>query len=219
MTFFIDLDGTIIDSFERHYLLLQQLLKKYGIEKYINKEEYFKLKKNGINNYNYLINYLSIEKDLSLLIKNEWIENIENEEWLKYDKLFNDSLDFLDKNKDNKIVYLTARKNKKNTLTEIEKLGIKSYASDIYIVNSDKPIENKAEIIQRYKKKYYKEKIVIIGDTEVEYFAAKITNINYYILNRGFRSKEFLLKNNIKKTYCNFYEIIKEVQIVKCKKN
>ena len=213
MTFFIDLDGTIIDSFERHYLLLQQLLKKYEIEKCINKKEYFKLKKNGINNYNYLINNLSIEKDLSILIQNEWIENIENEEWLKYDILFNDSLEFLDKIKDNKIIFLTARKNKKNTLLEIDKLGIKSYASDIYIVNSDNPIENKTEIIKKYKNKYNKEKIVIIGDTEVEYYVAKSSNIVFYILNRGFRSKKYLSNICINKTYNNLYEILKEVTL------
>ena len=61
--------------------------------------------------------------------------------------------------------------------------------------------------IKEYKIKHPNEKIIIIGDTEVEYETALKNNIGYYILNRGFRSKEFLKQKLEIHTYKNLKEV------------
>lgn len=219
MTIFLDLDGTIIDSFERHFLLLREILKKYKVLKNIDKNYFFKLKRDGINNYNYLVNYLSLEENIALLIKNEWINKIENLKWLRFDKLYDDALYFLKEMKNNNIIFLTARKNKNNLMKQLEKLDIKKYAQKTYVVNPDNPIENKSKIVEEYIFNNSNENTVIIGDTEVEYYTACKTNIEYYILNRGFRSIDYLKNRGINKTYYDLYDILKEVQSEKCKEN
>ena len=216
MTFFIDLDGTIINSIERHYLLLNELLKKNKVNKNIDKEKYYTLKRDGINNYNYLINNLLLEQEKALLIKNEWIKEIEELKWITFDKLYDDSIFFLDSIKNNKIYYLTARKNKKNVRLQISNFKLKEYAQNTFIVDSKNPVEGKIKIVEKYQKEHPKEKLIIIGDTEVEFLTAKKLKIECYILNRGFRSKQFLLKNGINKTYNNLYEITKEVKHEEC---
>lgn len=216
MTFFIDLDGTIINSIERHYLLLNELLKKNKVNKNIDKEKYYTLKRDGINNYNYLINNLLLEQEKALLIKNEWIKEIEELKWITFDKLYDDSIFFLDSIKNNKIYYLTARENKKNVRLQISNFQLKEYAQNTFIVDSKNPVEGKIKIVEKYQKEHPKEKLIIIGDTEVEFLTAKKLKIECYILNRGFRSKQFLLKNGINKTYNNLYEITKEVKHEEC---
>lgn len=216
MTFFIDLDGTIINSFERHYLLLNELLKKNKLNKNIDKEKYYILKRDGINNYNYLINNLLLEQEIASLIKNEWIKEIEDLKWISFDKLYDDSIFFLDSIKNNKIFFLTARKNKENVRLQINNFRLRGYAQNTFVVDSQNPVEGKIEIVEKYKKDHPLEKLIIIGDSEVEFLTAKRLNIKSYILNRGFRSKKFLLKYGVKKTYDSLYEITKEVQNEKC---
>ena len=197
MTIFLDLDGTIINSFERHYLLLKFLLEKNNLNSNFNEQEYMQLKKDGFNNYKFLTQKLMINPSDAKNIQEEWIKNIEDIKWLNYDKLYDDSLEFLNNINNNKIIFLTARSNGKNILKELEKLNIMNYATKIYVVDPKDAHINKSNIIKEYKEKNQDEKIIMIGDTEVDYIAATTNNIKSLILNRGFRTKDFLSNQKI----------------------
>lgn len=211
MKFFIDLDGTIIDSFKRHYLLLQELLDSYNVDKKIDIDEYVKCKRDGMNNYKYLVDVLNIDKEMAKKIKNVWIENIEELKYLDYDILYEDSIDFLSclKNMESEVYFLTSRSNKKNLMTELEKLKLTEYVKDIFVVNP-KNNENKEDIIYNFKNE--DEKIFMIGDSEVDFNAAQKCGIKSFILNKGFRSDVYLKNIDVCKSYNNLYEVMEDIE-------
>lgn len=207
MICFVDLDGTLIDSFKRHYLLLQDLFDEYSIDKVFNIDDYILGKRNGINNYDYMINNLHIESDLAKTIANEWKQRIENYDYIKNDVLYGDAIEFLTNlmKVDCTIIYLTSRNNINNTIEEINNLCLNKYCDDIIVVNGYET--TKDSCIKRYKD----DNMIIIGDSEVDYNAAISCNIGYYILNRGFRSSDFLAKKGISKTYNNLFEVWEDI--------
>lgn len=214
MTIFLDLDGTIINSFSRHYLLLKEILIENGIDVDFNVDEYVQLKKDGYNNYKFLVNNLLVSEDSAKSIQNEWIKRIEDVEWLKYDTLYEDALDFINYVKDNKLIFLTARSNYNNLMYELEMLKIDNLVDEVFVVDTKEASLNKGSLLSKYIEDYANEDIIVIGDTEVDYNAAVSNNLKYFILNRGFRSKKFLSERNIE-SYNNFDEIKKVLNLKK----
>lgn len=208
MTIILDIDGTLINSSNRHYLLLEELLKSENMKVHLDKEDYLNYKRSGGNNLNYMISRLLLDEEVACKINQEWIAQIENKNWIKYDNLYEDTIDFLEniKKRNVNIYYLSSRHNKENLMDELEELGIKKYANQIYIVDTKNQIEEKRKIISKIKKEH-QDSIYMIGDTEVDYYSAEKNNIKYMILNRGFRSKSYFDKINIK-TYNNLFNVL-----------
>lgn len=209
MIAFIDLDGTIIDSFKRHYILLKRILNKYGVSKKFLYDDYREKKTDGLNNIKYMTDVLNISDKLAKEIQKEWIDNIESKEMLNFDVLYNDSIDFLEflKQEGYDIIFLTARNNEKLTLLQLKKLGLYKYSKKVIIVNTENSIANKSAIIDREKNN----DCIMVGDTEVDYKSSKNCQIDCYILNRGFRSLNFLNQIGVKKSYTDLYKIMEEL--------
>lgn len=200
MKAFIDIDGTLINSFERHHLLLQKIINDEKLNKKIDIKQYIEYKINGLNNYQYMTNYMGIEDKVAKEIQKKWIDEIENEEWIKYDSLYPDTIDFLEflKEKKYEILFLTARKSEKNLIQELKRMGINKYADKIYVVNPSNAKENKKNIISINNINNH---TIVVGDTETDFYAAKENMVKSYILNRGFRSKNYLDKIGVKENY------------------
>lgn len=209
MIAFVDLDGTIIDSFYRHYILLNNILVKYKLEKNFFYDDYYVKKRNGLNNLKYLTEILSISKEFADKIQKDWIEEIESKEMLSLDKLYQDSICFLKflKEKGYKIIFLTARNNKELTERQLKKLGLFEYANKIIVVEPKNGIQNKSVVINA-EANYNS---IVVGDTEIDYLSAEKCKMKSYILNRGFRSKEFLNNIGVNKNYVNLYEVMEEI--------
>lgn len=218
MIFVIDLDGTLVNSFERHYVLLNRLLEKYTKKSIKNKNEYFKFKKEGYNNRKYLEEKLNVDSEISQVIQKEWIENIEGNSMLKLDTLYDDAISFLTKLREfANIYFLTARENKKGVTDFINKSNLNKYCEECFVVSTNNARKNKAEKIEELKRKNLGKEIIIIGDTEVDFYSASNMNCKSYILNRGFRSRNFL-KNLGIYSYSDLEEIIERIRIMKnCK--
>lgn len=197
MIFVMDLDGTLIDSTKRHYVLMEKLIKEYAPEAPFDSAEYMEYKANGHSGRSYLIDQLGIDKNTATDISNEWVRLIEDEEYMEMDELYPDTVEFLDavKMKGYPILFLTARKNRTNTLKQLERLGIKEYAEAVYIVSPDRATEEKIEVIMTYLESG--KEPIIVGDTENEYDTAYSAGINYFVLNRGFRSKQYWDKRDV----------------------
>lgn len=191
MIFVLDLDGTLIDSSKRHYVLMEKLLKEYADNISFNPADYMEYKRMGNSGKQYLKEELGLDKETSDAISKEWVTNIENEEYMDLDELYTDTIEFLDalKQKQYKIIFLSARHNRTNTLKQLEKFGIKEYADAIYVVSPERATEEKIEVIMTYQESG--KETIIVGDTENEYDTAYAAGINYFVLNRGFRSKEY----------------------------
>lgn len=142
----------------------------------------------------------------------EWVNEIESDEMINYDTLYDDTLEILQKLREkNKIIYLSSRSKKETLISSLKKLKIYDYANEIYVTNPKNGSSEKSKIINEIKKNE-DDFIVMIGDTEVDYKAASSANIKSYILNRGFRNKEYWGLNNIK-SYNNLFECIDSINI------
>lgn len=207
MNYYLDLDGTLIDSTKRHGVLLNDILNKKNI-KIVDENELFHYKASGYSTYTYLTKIKKVNENIANEIVKEWQKKIEKEQYLEYDVLYDDTIEFLEKifnNKNNNIYFLTARQNKKNIIKEVEKFGIIKYTKKMFIVSPVNAVEEKKQIILNSQKNF---NTIIFGDTEVDYQVAEQLNIDYFILNRGFRNKHYWDSKNVKshKTLMNYKE-------------
>ncbi len=195
MIYLFDLDGTVINSEKRHTILLERLLKEHEIE--VTKEQldgYLPAKKDGMNTWGYLVDVIGTDQETAGAIAEEWVRQIESEELLKTDTLYEDTLACLRKAHDKgKIIYATARQNGQGTFRELERLGIKPYAVGMLISVPAKGAEGKKELIENVRQAYPEEELVVVGDTEVDADAIEGIegDITLYLVHRGFRSKTF----------------------------
>ena len=179
-----DLDGTLLDSRRRHQILMQDILDSLNIP--ISAETLVTFKADGHNNLAWL-KHNGVDDDLAIIINNEWISKIESPEYLKYDKLYEHTKEFLESLSSNNSLYLiTARNHKDNLLKQLQDLGIKHHFEDICVVPSCKESA-------QYKANYIKQNGITTfwGDTEVDKMAANIADCEFHLCLHGFRSQTF----------------------------
>ena len=201
----VDLDGTIIDSTKRHYILLRALFQRNHVSTTFDSQDYLSYKRDGHNNHDFLTKKLNINSQLADKIQNEWINNIESQELIATDSLYPDAIPFLNGIKDLKhnIIFLTSRQSPKILHKEIKDLGLATFPKQVIVVQGDKT--NAFHGILSNQK-------IMVGDTEVDYKAAKESNATSYILGRGFRSPRFLHNLGINNIYNNLNEIIVQIR-------
>lgn len=192
MIYVLDLDGTLIDSSIRHGELLRDILNKYNINCSVNFEnEYLEFKRNGGSTFYYLQDVMGLSKVLCTEISRKWIEHIEDWKWLLKDILYDDALPFLNRiSKENTIVYLSSRQSITNLFKELNSLCIDRFAKEIFVSNPLDGYKGKEHYLKEIKH-MYQDKIVVIGDTEVDAKAANSENCEFIAINRGFRSVIF----------------------------
>ena len=213
MRYVLDLDGTLIDSSERHYLLMQQILDK----KSYNSEEFMRYKADGNSGKKYLTECLKLPEAVALEIMTLWQAQIEEEQWLAYDKLYPDTLEFLDwiKSRDERIYFLTARQRKDAVLDEVKRLGIADYADEICVVSPAEASEQKKAFVKKIQDHCINnDSVYIVGDTENEYQLARDLSLPYSILNRGFRSKKYWDEQGVL-SISSLREIMVEIENIK----
>lgn len=183
----IDLDGTVIDSSYRHLKLLKALIDQEKIN--INVDDYLDRKGNGISTYNYLI-----EKGINVVTANHivklWVENIEKKEFLKYDKIYSTSEIFFNRIVEfgGRLSLITARANKDNVYHQLESMNISNVFENIFIIDPSRAIKGKQEILENFNID------VMIGDSEVDYFAAINAGVKFLRIKSIFRNDEFFKK-------------------------
>lgn len=190
MRYFFDLDGTLIDSSRRHIMVLSAVLSESGFPLPVDHLENFVFyKSHGFSTLDYLTNILGIDSDISQIIAHRWVERIEEAEFLVYDTLYDDVRSVLDSLvSSDEIVFITARKRSKSLLHELDSLGISGYAKHVFVVDPAHADVEKRDILLQFGKSLPS---LIIGDTEIEYYASLAAGIPVLLLNRGFRCKEY----------------------------
>jgi len=209
MIFVLDLDGTLIDSSKRHGALLKSLLDKRNI-KYPQgvESEYLEYKRNGNNTTHYLTEVLRLEDSESNKIVREWVEHIEDWKWITKDVLYDDTIPFLTKiGKNNTIIYLSNRQNEVNLIKELSRLQILQYANYVYVSNPNNGWKGKSQILSNILENHTALEITIIGDSEVDEKAAYDNGIRVFLLNRGFRSKNYWNSRGLS-SICSLNEIL-----------
>ena len=200
MTYLLDLDGTLIDSARRHWVLMEKLLRQYCPDKAESfaAAEYMQYKADGHSGKQYLTEILHLDEAKAGEIQKEWQEHIEDEEYLALDRLYDDTIPFLEeqKEKGDTIIYLTARQNRQGLYASLDRLDIRQYASRVIVVD---PRNAKAEKIAAAQELLQAgEDLILVGDTENEYAVAQELQLPVYLLNRGFRSKNYWETHGVK---------------------
>ncbi|NLH39958.1 MAG: HAD family hydrolase [Elusimicrobia bacterium] len=187
---FFDIDGTLIDTSERHYRIYKDILYSYGIQKIFSKRKFWNQKREGKKTVEII--YKKSFKQLKKNFAHDWLTKIEDRKYLKFDKLFSGCLNVLsDLKKTNDLIFVTMRNNKKNLLWELDNFGLNKYCSKI-IVGSPIDLKSKVPLINKYIIKNQRGKNIIIGDTEMDIAAGKKLGILTIASIYGIRSKQFL---------------------------
>lgn len=203
---FIDLDGTLIDSKARHISVLHKALRKYCSNN-LCIDDFLRYKADGYSTKDYLEKKLQIDSTLIEKIFLKWVEMIELDEEIMKDVWYDDALDFLTFLKTNgfQVIIVSARKNREGVLKFIEKSKVNRLLDEIMIVS---PIEAKTK-----KKEYILHNLgdinIVIGDTEAD--CVEYTKITNFMLNRGFRSKNYW-ENKKMKSYNSLRNVMHEIE-------
>ena len=206
MIAFLDLDGTLIDSSERHHVLMESLvssrcayIRQGGSVcgtlpgKPFDAKEYMEFKASGKSGKLYLKDVLGFDDASAQMIQKAWIAQIETKELTDTDRLYPDALPFLENLKVNgyHTVYLTARRERELLEDELERLDIRRYADELAIADPFRAFDEKLALAERILKEHPGEEALIVGDSENEYDIALTLGIRSYILSRGSRNRAF----------------------------
>lgn len=191
---FLDLDGTILDTSERHYRVYIDILNSKGLVG-LPKEKFWHMKRIGIKTRDILPTYLSEKTKTNF--EEEWLQKIEKKIYLHHDKVFPETEAILfDLKKEFDLVLVTLRNNFENLYWELSKLNLEGYFKSI--ISGKGPKKN---MVKNYLiKNYPVEKCLIIGDTEEDISAGLELNIPTISVTYGIRSAKFLKQFN--PNYC-----------------
>ncbi len=180
-----DFDGTLLDSRQRHIAVLNDILEKYEIS--VDTQDLIEFKRMGKNNVDYLVSK-NVPEQTAKQIQAQWIENIENDEYLVLDRLYPNAIELLEQyGQENDLILVSARKNVQGLLNQVKNLNIENYFMAIKAVNPcNSAAIRKAEILKEYNSR------LMIGDTTSDAKAAELAGTTFLHVDTGFHSKELL---------------------------
>jgi phosphoglycolate phosphatase len=125
---FFDLDGTLIDPRIRLYNLFVELVPECKF----SFDEYWEIKRNGINQAKLLNKYFNYSEEQVIQFRKLWLSKIEDKERLKQDVPFSKSRVLLEKlSKDNDVFIVTERQKKDLVFWQIRNYGWNEYLKKI----------------------------------------------------------------------------------------
>lgn len=183
---FIDLDGTLLEGKLKHYNCYKDIILKDGGTP-LDINIYWDMKRSKITREVFLekSKYKSTYNNFLM----QWLENIESEKYLYYDKLKPDVIDVLNKwnNYTNRIILTTMRNNHENLYRQLDNLKIRDIFDEIIICRCQENNEK-----YKYVKDIKFATAVVIGDTEHDITLAEKLKIRCIAVTNGVRKKEFL---------------------------
>lgn len=186
---FFDLDGTLIDTSHRHYMVYKDILDFHKIPNTLLEEEFWSQKKTGRKT----AEFLPISEEFSQEFMSDWLRRIEDRTYLKYDTLFLETPDVLSKLRKYNLVLVTLRNDKQNLFWELDKLKLTEYFSEILVGSPTS--KNKVELVKKYLKgNSGRNNCVIVGDSEVDVYTGKKMGFLAIAFTNGIRSRAFLSK-------------------------
>jgi phosphoglycolate phosphatase len=180
-----DLDGTLLNSKRRLYLLFTNLIS----ESNLSFDEYWGFKSLGISNKELIELKINNGKKLSYTSFNkDWMRLIESPEYLEYDQPFEGSNEVLErlKLKGLEMILCTARQNVKGVEEQLLKFKWSKYFEKVYVTEQK---TTKVSLLNREKDL---KKAFFVGDTSQDIQLAKKYAGYSIAVSSGFRSREYL---------------------------
>jgi len=191
-----DLDGTLLDTGNRHKSLFEAAFKQFPELQSLNYNELFEKKRLGMPWSKLLSPHLSKHKIESF--QNFIVSNIENKNFLSLDILYpgvDTLLTFL-LNSGCSLILLTMRQNINHLHWQIEELQIKSYFDKVIVTQGVSKSESllNSNLLKPGCARAY------VGDTEEDLKASSYLDVEFIPVSYGIRSKEFWSNLNVDKT-------------------
>jgi phosphoglycolate phosphatase len=188
-TLVLDLDGPLLEGMQRHYRCYSDILQERNF-KPIPVELYWEMKRNRVNRR------VLLECSDALLLYDEfleaWIDRIETREYLEFDTLQDNVTNVLLewKEKELRLLLATMRKNPMNLTWQLDMLNLSRFFDDVVVVGGDGA--TKASEVRAKLRGQHADRVVWVGDTEVDVAAARDLGVRVCALTCGLRTKEYL---------------------------
>lgn len=198
---YIDLDGTIIDVFERYCGILNSYMQ--GTDKKVSLQEYREFRHRGAADYDIIK-----EKYKVCVEKEEYRKykrlHLESREWLKKDKLIGNP----ERIKDFPYQYalITQRNDKAEAVYQIKQLGLEQLFDEIIILKPSMNGNSKLEYL-RGRAGYMD---CIIGDSPVEMECARCLHMQGYYVKTGLFGEQIAENEMIGNNYLDCIQMIME---------
>jgi phosphoglycolate phosphatase-like HAD superfamily hydrolase len=186
MNIAFDLDGTLITAKERQTSLLLAVAKVYDVN--FDVDSLWHRKRSGASNL-IALNQLGVDHLLASEIDAAWRYQIESSYWLSLDRLFPDVFDFIQdlKRCGATLHLITARKNKYLLNQQLVSLRLVDSFSTITGVSPFDAVNEKVRVLNEVSP------IFFIGDSETDFNASVLANVEFLGVSTGQRSKEYLV--------------------------
>jgi phosphoglycolate phosphatase len=181
---FFDLDGTLIDPRIRLYNLFVELVPECKF----SFDEYWEIKRNGINQAKLLNKYFSYSEEQIIQFRKLWISKIEDKERLKQDVPFSKSRVLLEKlSKDNDVFIVTERQKKDLVFWQIRNYGWNEYLKEILVT-----MQKTSKFTLISENVCVTKHDVIVGDTGEDILTGKKLGIRTIGVTSGLLDKKVL---------------------------
>lgn len=187
---FFDLDGTLIDVAPRHYRVYAEIAKSFGGVP-LPQAEYWQLKRSKTK-WPAILEKSNLNAGAENDFLAQFIQKIEQIDYLKIDKLFPDAEKVLaETSKHHECFLVSLRRNQENLLKQIEWLGLTKYFTKILTGHSETDgYDKKIELVEAELTKDGSG--MIVGDTEADIVTGNELGLITVAILSGIRDKEFL---------------------------
>jgi phosphoglycolate phosphatase len=189
---FLDLDGPLLDGKERHYHCYRSILEKCGF-KPIGIDEYWEKKRAMVNRRD-LLNMSGAEEIYDDFLA-AWLTMIESPDMLILDKVQEGAVDCLRAWKEQgiELTLVTMRKNKQALAGQLHSTGLRQFFDAVLACDHADGGVGKADAVRAFSQgKVNKGGTLLIGDTEVDWEAAKSLECGVVLLSNGLRNEAYL---------------------------
>lgn len=188
MKIFFDLDGTLIDVSQRHYIVYKQVVEEL-LGKPLKMKTYWDLKRRKAD-WKEVLKQSYINEKLKQQFLDKFILKIESPEYTKKDKLFNSTKDTLDKLSNYSLYIVSLRRSEEALLNELAFLGIKDKVIKVLSGHTESDgYTKKAELISTIG---FNSSDIVVGDTEADILAAKQLGLRSIAVSSGIRTTKLL---------------------------
>jgi len=182
---FFDLDGTLLDSRKRLYILFCDLVHVCNL----TFEQYWDYKRNKVSNEAILKQYFQFNEDQIKEFNQQWMLKIELEEYLDLDTTYEGVIDLLHELAASHFLYVVSHRQFEDTaVTQLRKLQLLPYFQRVLITNQR---VKKESIIRSWVHSIH-ESDVLVGDTGHDVQTARELGIISVAVSNGFLNKKVL---------------------------
>lgn len=196
---FFDLDGTLINSLKRMYILFSELVPNNNF----SYEKYWDIKKNGADQREVLTRYFNYQDEEIKKVHKKWLLMIENEKLLEIDQPYNDA-NFILKNlcKNNNLYIVTARQSTEKVRKQIKKFDWDKYIIKILVTHQK---DSKFNLITNNVKNI-RSTDIMIGDTGEDVETGQKLGVKSYAVTTGNLNRKTLERYNPNAIYNNLMD-------------